>query len=75
MERIGYSESDLAARRINKKFIDLLEFEFERTEGYYDIARQSVKSLASRKRGSDDCSGDLPRHPDKHPTQSLRRFQ
>ncbi len=47
MERFGYSESDLAARRINTKLIDLLEFEFERTEGYYDIARQSVKSLAS----------------------------
>ena len=47
MERFGYSESDLAARRIYKNLIDLLEFEFERTEGYYDIARQSVKSLAS----------------------------
>jgi len=47
MERFGYSESDLAARRIDPKLIDLLEFEFERTECYYDIARQSVKSLAS----------------------------
>jgi len=47
MERFGYSESDLAARRIDPKLIDLLEFEFKRTECYYDIARQSVKSLAS----------------------------
>jgi len=47
MERFGYSESDLAARRINPKLIDLLEFEFERTGSYYDIARQSVKSLAN----------------------------
>jgi len=47
MERFGYSESDLAARRISPELIDLLEFEFERTEGYYNIARQSVKLLAS----------------------------
>jgi phytoene synthase len=47
MERFGYSESDLAAKRISPKLIDLLEFEFGRTEDYYDIARQSVKSLAS----------------------------
>ena len=47
MERFGYTESDLAARLINPKFIDLLEFEFERTEGYYDTARPSVKFLAS----------------------------
>jgi phytoene synthase len=47
MERFDYSESDLAARRISPKLINLLEFEFERTEGYYDIARQSVKFLAS----------------------------
>lgn len=47
MERFVYSESDLAARRINPKLINLLEFEFKRTEGYYDIARKSVKLLAS----------------------------
>jgi len=47
MERFGYSESDLAARRISQKLIDLLEFEFERTEGYYNTARKSVKLLAS----------------------------
>ena len=47
MERFDYSESDLAARLINPKLIDLLEFEFERTEGYYDIGRRSVKLLAS----------------------------
>jgi len=47
MKRFGYSESDLAARRISQKLIDLLEFEFERTEGYYNTARKSVKLLAS----------------------------
>jgi phytoene synthase len=47
MERFGYCESDLVARRINPKLIDMLEFEFERTEDYYGIARQSVKLLAS----------------------------
>jgi 15-cis-phytoene synthase len=47
LERFGYRESDLKAGNINQNFIDLLEFEFERTEGYYDIARQSVKMLDS----------------------------
>ena len=47
MERFGYRESDLAAGRISQNFIDLLEFEFERTEGYYTVASQSVKKLAS----------------------------
>jgi phytoene synthase len=47
MERFGYRESDLAAGRISANLIDLLEFEIERTEGYYAIARQSVKMLES----------------------------
>lgn len=47
LERFGYSESDLAARRVNANLIDLLEFQFERTECYYAHARQSIPLLAS----------------------------
>jgi phytoene synthase len=47
MQRFGYRESDLASGIINQSFIDLLEFEFERTDDYYAIARQNVKVLAS----------------------------
>jgi phytoene synthase len=47
MQRFGYYESDLAAGRINANLVDLLEFEFERTESYYTVARQSVKMLES----------------------------
>jgi phytoene synthase len=45
--RFGVSEADLAARRISANFIDLLEYEFERTEAYYRQARRSVRMLAS----------------------------
>lgn len=47
LERFGYSEADLAAQRITSRFIELLEFEFERTEAYYRQARASVGLLAS----------------------------
>jgi 15-cis-phytoene synthase len=47
LERFGYSEDDLAAGSVSQNFIDLLEFEFERTDDYYGIARRSVKTLAS----------------------------
>lgn len=47
LERFGYGEADLAAQRINAKWINLLEFEFHRTEGYYAHARRSVVCLAS----------------------------
>ena len=47
LQRFGYRESDLAAGTISQSFIALLDFEFERTTGYYDIARESVKKLAS----------------------------
>jgi phytoene synthase len=47
MERFGYHEADLAARRINRHLIELLEFEIERTEQYYAAARRSVSMLAS----------------------------
>jgi phytoene synthase len=47
LERFHYSESDLAAQRITSQWIELLEFEFERTERYYQHARQSIALLAS----------------------------
>jgi 15-cis-phytoene synthase len=49
MHIFRYSEEDLAAGWINDNLVSLLEFEFERTERYYDAARQSVKMLASGK--------------------------
>jgi len=51
MQRFDYTEKDLAARRINGNFIQLLDFEFERTERYYAHARDSVKMLASGRWG------------------------
>lgn len=46
MERFHYSERDLREKKIDDRLIRLLEFEFERTEEYYTIARGSVKLLA-----------------------------
>lgn len=51
MRAFGYNEGDLAAYRITPNFIDLLEFEFERTDRYYSLARQSVQLLASGRWG------------------------
>jgi phytoene synthase len=51
MERFNYREADLAARRINTNFIDLLEYEFARTEHYYAQAQDRVKMLASGRWG------------------------
>ncbi len=51
MGRFNYSEEDLAARRINVNFVELLEFQFERTERYYARARDSVKMLAAGRWG------------------------
>lgn len=47
LQRFGYTENDLAARRINSALIDLLEFEFERTAAYYRQARSSISMLAN----------------------------
>jgi phytoene synthase len=47
LQSFGYTESDLGAGKITPEFIDLLEFQFERTEAYYTLARQSVKMLDS----------------------------
>jgi phytoene synthase len=45
--RFSVTEADLAARRVTPNLIDLLEFEFQRTEAYYEQARRSVTMLAS----------------------------
>jgi phytoene synthase len=47
LDRFGYRESDIAAARVDERLIDLLEFEFERTENFYRLARWSVPMLAS----------------------------
>jgi phytoene synthase len=47
MASFNYTEADLAARRINSKFIELMDFEMERTEKYYVEARRAVRLLAS----------------------------
>jgi phytoene synthase len=51
MARFKVTEADLAARRISRNFIQLLEFEFGRTQGYYAHARDSVKMLAAGRWG------------------------
>jgi phytoene synthase len=51
MARFEVTEENLAARRINSNFIQLLEFQFERTEGYYAHAQDSVKMLAAGRWG------------------------
>ncbi|MBI5671470.1 MAG: phytoene/squalene synthase family protein [Chloroflexi bacterium] len=45
--RFGVTEDDIAAGRITPNWIALMEFEFERTEGYYRQAREGVRRLAS----------------------------
>lgn len=46
MQAFQYSEQDLAAGRVEARLASLLEFEFQRTEDYYQRARQSVRMLA-----------------------------
>jgi len=41
------SEDDLADGKISSNFIELLEFEIMRTQGYYDQAREGIPMLAS----------------------------
>ncbi len=47
MQAFGYSDADLAAGKIDSRLMGLLEYEFSRTEGYYQQARQAVGMLAS----------------------------
>jgi phytoene synthase len=51
MERFGIMEQDLAIRRITPGLVNLLEYEFERTERYYRRARPGVQLLASGRLG------------------------
>jgi 15-cis-phytoene synthase len=51
MERFNYTEDDLANYRITSNFIELIEFEIERTEAYYRQARPAVSLLASGQTG------------------------
>ena len=51
MERFHVSEQDIADGRVSSNFIELLEFEFARTETYYQTARASVGLLASGRWG------------------------
>ena len=36
LERFGYTEADLAAGRVTPRFVELMEFQFARIEGYYE---------------------------------------
>jgi phytoene synthase len=47
LHRFKVSEDDIGARRITSGFMDLLEFEIERTESYYQYARAGIGRLAS----------------------------
>lgn len=51
MEHFKVTEDDLAAHRVSRNFIQLLEFEFERTERHYAHARRSVSMLAAGRWG------------------------
>jgi phytoene synthase len=47
LERFAYTEDDLANRRINQNWVNLMEFEIERANAYYAAARQGVAALRS----------------------------
>lgn len=47
MHTFQVSERDIGAGEITPRLIDLLEFEFERTERYYSHARQGIPMLAA----------------------------
>jgi phytoene synthase len=51
MARFSVTEDDLAAQRISRNLIELLEYEFQRTESYYAHAEESVKMLDSGRWG------------------------
>jgi phytoene synthase len=47
MLQFGYTEADLANKVVDERLARLLEFEFERTQNYYDQACQGVRLLVS----------------------------
>jgi phytoene synthase len=51
LERFGYREADLAEGRVDDRLVRLLEFEFERTESYYQAASTAVGMLCEGRWG------------------------
>jgi phytoene synthase len=51
MERFGYGEADLAEGRVDDRLIQMLEFQFSRTEDYYREARRAVGMLCEGRLG------------------------
>jgi len=51
LERFDVTEGDIAAARISERFVELMEFEVERTESYYRHARAGVRRLSSGRWG------------------------
>jgi phytoene synthase len=51
LARFRVTEGDIAAGRITPNFIELMEFEMERTEAYYRHARIGVRRLATGRWG------------------------
>ncbi len=51
MARFGVTEADIANGRVTPNFVELLEFEIERTERFYIHARAGVKQLAAGRWG------------------------
>jgi phytoene synthase len=51
LRRFGYSEGDLAAGRVSRQFIELMEFQFARIEGFYREAEPAVAALAGGRWG------------------------
>lgn len=47
LQRFGVTEDDIANQRLTSQFIDLLSFEIDRTEQYYQQARLDIPKLAS----------------------------
>jgi phytoene synthase len=51
LERFGLSEEDIERAEVTPAWVDLLEFEFERTEAYYQHAMAGIPMLASGRVG------------------------
>jgi phytoene synthase len=51
LERFGVDEQDFGRGEVTPAWVDLLEFEFQRTEAYYQHAIAGVSSLASGRVG------------------------
>lgn len=47
LDSFAIREEDLAVGRINSNFVELLEFEIERTQEFYNTAREGIPMLAS----------------------------